>query len=139
MAKLLRSSFFQKNTLRVAERLLGKYLVRRYGTKTIAELVTDVEAYDGPADLASHAARGKTKRNAPMFLLGGHWYLYFTYGMHWMLNIVTGKAEYPAAVLIRGTAEVNGPARVTRAYYITKHFAEKINARTATKKNGLWL
>ena len=65
-------------------------------------MITEVEAYDGPRDKASHASRGLTPRNAPMFGEAGRFYIYFTYGMHWMLNIVTGKRGYPAAVLIRG-------------------------------------
>lgn len=65
-------------------------------------MICEVEAYVGPQDKASHAHRGRTKRNSPMFGPAGRWYVYFTYGMHWMLNIVTGPKDYPAAVLIRG-------------------------------------
>ncbi len=66
-----------------------------------AMMITEVEAYDGFRDMASHAHRGKTERNKVMFGPAGHWYVYFTYGMHWMLNIVTGPKNYPAAILIR--------------------------------------
>jgi DNA-3-methyladenine glycosylase len=91
MAKALTKKYFQsKNTIRVAKSLLGKFLVRRYKGKTTAYKITEVEAYDGFQDKASHAHRGKTERNKAMFGLAGHWYVYFTYGMHWMLNIVTG-------------------------------------------------
>src|SRR3989344_1000157 len=86
----------------VAHSLLGKYLVRRVNGKTKAYKITETEAYVGPHDKASHAHRGKTKRNEVMFGPPGHWYVYFTYGMHYMLNIVTGRDGYPSAVLIRG-------------------------------------
>ena len=64
-------------------------------------MITEVEAYDGFNDKASHASAGKTKRNKIMFGEAGKWYVYFTYGMHWMLNIVVGPKNYPAAILIR--------------------------------------
>ncbi len=103
--------------------------------KIIARMITDVEAYDGFRDRASHASRGKTKRNFPMFGEAGRWYVYFTYGMHWMLNIVTREEGYPAAVLIRGVEGTNGPARVTKYFHIDK----KLNGKGADKSSGLWI
>lgn len=70
-----------------------------------------------------------------MFGKAGRWYVYFTYGMHWMLNIVTGPEKYPAAVLIRGVAGIAGPARLTKALHIDK----KLNRKLTDKKSGLWL
>ncbi len=132
----------------VARGLLGKYLCRRYRGKIIRAMITEVEAYDGPADRACHASRGVTPRNKVMFGPAGHWYVYFTYGMHWMLNAVTGKEGYPAAVLIRGVAantdergfengftRINGPARVTKFFKIDKKF----NSKSAGRRSGLWL
>ena len=75
-------------------------------------MITETEAYIGPHDLASHAARGRTKRTEVMFGEPGTLYLYFVYGMHWMLNVVTGPVGYPAAVLIRAVQDINGPARL---------------------------
>ena len=135
MKKVLNQGFFNRPTLTVAKEMLGKYLVRRYRGKTIAAMITEVEAYDGPNDKASHASRGMTPRNGIMFGPAGHWYVYFTYGMHWMLNIVTGREGYPAAVLIRGVEKTNGPARVTKLFRIDK----KMNGKPARKKNGLWI
>ncbi|MBI2035602.1 MAG: DNA-3-methyladenine glycosylase [Candidatus Liptonbacteria bacterium] len=102
MKKILKKPYFQKSTVVVARNLLGKFLVRRIKGKEIAAMITEVEAYDGFKDKASHAHRGKTARNAVMFGEAGVWYVYLTYGMHWMLNVVTGPKDYPAAVLIRG-------------------------------------
>ncbi len=134
MSKILKREFFNRPTLKVAEELLGFFLCRRIGRKTIRLKITEVEAYDGPRDRASHASRGQTARNAPMFGPAGRFYVYFTYGMHWMLNVVTGPEHYPAAILIRGTDKVSGPARLTKFLRIDKSFNEK----TATRKTGLW-
>ena len=133
---IMSNKFFNsKNTVRVARGLLGKFLVRRYRGKTNAYMINEVEAYDGFRDKASHAHRGKTERNKIMFGEAGHWYVYFTYGMHWLLNIVTGPKEYPAAILIRGVAGINGPARLTKALHINKKF----DGKKADKKSGLWV
>lgn len=97
-------------------------------------MIMETEAYIGPEDKASHAHKGKTLRNVPMFGPAGRWYIYFTYGIYWMLNIVTGPGGYPAAVLIRGVKNINGPGRVTKFLKIDKRF----NAKKADKKAGLW-
>ena len=97
--------------------------------------ITEVEAYDGLRDQASHASCGQTPRNSPMFGEAGRWYVYFTYGMHWMLNVVTGPKGYPAAVLIRGAKEVIGPARLTKYLRIDSRF----NNKPAVPETGLWL
>lgn len=132
---VLRKSFFERPVLIVAKQLLGKYLVRRNGNGTLADMITEVEAYDGPDDRASHAYRGKTPRNAVMFDPAGHWYIYFVYGMYWMLNIVTGPINYPAAVLIRSTETTNGPGRLTKRFRITKG----LNKKASRKHTGLWI
>ena len=137
MSEILTAKFFERPTITVARGLLGKYLVRQYRGKVVRVMITEVEAYDGPKDKASHAftLRGITPRNKIMFGPAGHWYVYFTYGMHWMLNIVTGKEGYPAAVLIRGVEGVKGPAKVTKFFKIDKKF----NGYFAGRRSGLWL
>ncbi len=135
MKKVLDSQFFNHSVSIVSRNFLGKFLVRKIGRKEIALMITEVEAYDGPNDKASHASRGKTERNKIMFGEAGKWYVYFTYGMHWMLNVVTGPKDYPAAILIRGTNEISGPARITKFLKINKKF----NGKPANKKTSLWI
>ena len=98
---MLNQRFFNRSAIKVAQNLLGCFIVRKIGQKIIKAKIVETEAYNGPRDLASHASRGRTARNAVMFGPAGYLYVYFTYGMHFMLNIVTGKRGYPAAVLIR--------------------------------------
>lgn len=128
-------SFFNRSAQVVARELLGKYLVRELNDKRIAAMITETEAYVGPHDLASHASRGLTARNAPMFGPPARWYIYFVYGMHWMLNVVTGKNGYPAAVLIRSTDIAQGPARVTKQFFIDRAF----NGKKVSPESRLWI
>lgn len=99
--KILSQKFFNRPTLTVARELLGKFLVRRIGKKKTSAVIAEVEAYAGPKDEASHAFKGRTKRTELMFGKAGYWYVYLVYGMHYCLNIVTEKKDYPAAILIR--------------------------------------
>lgn len=135
MRKILKPSFFRRDALTVARALLGKTLVRRVGGKETAVVITDVEAYLGEQDRASHASRGKTARNAPMFEAGGRWYVYFTYGMHWILNAVTGPKGRPSGVMFRAVEGIYGPARLTKALRIGK----ALNARPIARASGLWI
>jgi DNA-3-methyladenine glycosylase len=98
-------------------------------------MITEVEAYCGPLDRASHASRGPTPRNRGMFGPPGYWYVYLCYGVHWMLNLVTGPDGYPSAVLLRGVEDFSGPGRLTRAFQITKIF----DGRTCSRGTGLWI
>ena len=136
MGRILRSDFFEnKNTAKTAQNLLGKFLVRKIGRKTVVYMITEVEAYCGLEDKASHAHRGKTNRNEPMFGSAGNWYVYLIYGMYQMLNIVTGPKNYPAAILIRGLEGGNGPGKLTKRLKINK----VLNNKKAVPKNGLWI
>ena len=87
-----------------ARSLLGQLLVR----DDVILRITEVEAYGGSGDSASHARHGRTGRNAPMWGPPGRAYLYFCYGMHWMLNVVTGPEGDASAVLIRGAEVISG-------------------------------
>jgi DNA-3-methyladenine glycosylase len=95
-------AFFDRPTLEVARDLIGKRLVRLMDSgERLSGLILECEAYIGSDDLGCHARAGMTKRNASMWGPAGHAYVYFTYGMHWMLNVVTEREGYPAAVLLR--------------------------------------
>jgi len=137
IGEILPERFYDRYVVNVARDLLGKRLVRILEGQRISGIITETEAYDGRQDLACHARVGKTKRNAVMFGPAGRAYVYFTYGMHWCLNVVTGEQDYPAAVLIRAIepqegltimAETrkqvnrkqwtNGPAKLTQAMQI---------------------
>ena len=133
--KILTPAFFNRPTLEVTRDLLGKYLLRRAGGKTQALRLSELEAYDGFEDKASHAHRGSTPRNQVMFGPAGHWYVYLIYGMHWMLNMVTGPKTYPAAVLIRGAEIVSGPGRLTKHLRVD----DKQNGEKASRSSGLWI
>lgn len=160
MTNVLKQRFFERGAILVARGLLGKILVHRAGKKRLSIMIAETEAYTGPRDLASHAsrlwrgspraARGRTRRTEVMFGEAGRFYVYLTYGMHWMLNVVTSRKGYPAAVLIRGGVLVNkngwsrplrgqaasfsGPARLTKFLKIDKRF----NGKRASRKTGLW-
>jgi DNA-3-methyladenine glycosylase len=133
--RVLRRDFYERPALRVARDLLGKYLVRRQGRQHIAVLIRETEAYIGPHDLACHASKGHTARTSVMFGPAGQWYVYFIYGMHWMLNVVTDQEGHPAAVLLRGAGEWDGPGKLTRGLQIDKQF----NGWAAEPESGLWI
>jgi DNA-3-methyladenine glycosylase len=105
--KPLSRSFYLRPTLKVAQELLGKYFIRRIGKSLLIGKIVEVEAYRSN-DPASHSFRGKTNRNSVMFDEGGHLYVYFTYGMHFCANIVTGRKEIGEAVLIRAVEPLVG-------------------------------
>lgn len=139
--KIVSKSFFEQKTLKVARELLGKYLVRRYYSPSrkryvvAKEKIIETEAYVGPHDLACQSSHGKTNRNQIMYREAGTIYVYFTYGMHWMLNIVTEEKDFPSAVLIRGLETVSGPGRLTKTLKIDK----SLNGQKLGKKSGLWI
>ena len=133
--QVLAPDFFDRPTPVVARQFLGKFLVRELGGERLAHMITETEAYHGFDDKASHAHRGVTKRNAPMFGPPGSIYVYFTYGMHWMLNLVCGKEGHPGAVLIRGVKEISGPARLTKRLQIDK----QLNGQMLSVSSGLWI
>lgn len=142
--RFLSRGFFARNTVYVAPDLLGKYLVRVTPRGTMVGQIVEVEAYRGKDDPASHAFRGPTPRNAPMFGEPGHAYIYFTYGNHYCLNFTTQRVGVPGAVLIRALQPVegislmkrfrpnvadveltSGPGKLTKALWIDKSLNEQ--------------
>ncbi len=108
MISRLPQRFYFQPTLTVAKRLLGQLINRKYRGRILVGKIVEVEAYRGSIDPASHAYRGKTRRNEVMFREGGHLYVYFTYGMHFCANVVTQEEGVAEAVLIRGVEPVKG-------------------------------
>ena len=115
--------FFTHDVLEVAPGLLGKLLVRQFNNQQLLKLtITETEAYRGEEDKGCHASKGRTPRTEIMYHQGGRVYVYLIYGIHWLLNFTTGHEDSPQAVLIRGTAEVQGPGRIGRKLQLDKSF-----------------
>jgi len=109
MTEKLPRDFYLQDTVTVARALLGCTLWHRRGRELLAARLVETEAYLGANDQASHARRGlRSLRNESMYLEGGHAYVYFTYGMHWCLNVVTQEADIAEAVLIRAAEPLRG-------------------------------
>lgn len=149
--KPLPRSFYNRPTLTVARELIGARLVRILDGVKLVGLITETEAYISQKDLACHAKAGITPRTQVMFGEAGHAYVYFTYGNHWMLNVVTERAGFPAAVLIRAIEPIEGvdvmmerrqgrdtfgPGKLCQAMGITK--SENGVDLTGTA-SGLWI
>ena len=107
--------FFHRACPEVAQDLVGKVLIHRGNALRISE----TECYCGEDDTACHASKGRTKRTEVMYMDAGTVYVYLCYGMHWMLNIVTGEEDHPEAVLIRACVEAPGPGKLTKMLGIT--------------------
>jgi len=118
----LGADFFQRDVLDVAPELLGKSLVINAKNITSRYTITEVEAYRGEEDMACHARNGRTRRTDVMYWEGGHIYVYLIYGMYWMLNFVTSKANIPQAVLVRAIEGFEGPGKLTRQLGIDKSY-----------------
>ncbi|NLE41723.1 MAG: DNA-3-methyladenine glycosylase [Lentisphaerae bacterium] len=131
----LEAAFYAQSADVAAPGLLGKLLCRRFGRKEVRLRITETEAYCGEADTACHARRGRTARTAVMYEAGGRTYVYLCYGMHEMLNIVTGPEGSPEAVLVRGVEGHAGPDRLTRALDITR----ALNRENLLESKRLWI
>ena len=109
MTEKLPRDFYLQDTVTVARALLGCTLWRRRRRELLAARLVETEAYLGANDAASHARRGlRSPRNESMYLEGGHAYVYFTYGMHWCLNVVTQESDIAEAVLLRAAEPLQG-------------------------------
>ncbi len=136
MTKRIERDFLTGDVLELAPALLGMQLVRYDATGNLRSFtITETEAYRGEEDLACHVSRGRTARTEIMYSEGGVLYVYLVYGMHWMLNIVTGRAEEPQAVLLRGVQGVRGPGRLTKALGIDRSY----NGEDLCESPRIWL
>ena len=134
--KRVKKDFFTGDALSLAPALLGMKLIRAESSGIVRSFViTETEAYRGKEDLACHVSKGRTARTEIMYHEGGVLYVYLIYGMHWMLNIVSGKSEEPQAVLVRGVHGISGPGRVTKALGIDRSF----NGEDLTLSSRIWL
>lgn len=131
----LDKSFYTVDAELLAPQLIGKYLVRKTDSGIFRFRICETECYKGTGDTACHASKGRTARTEIMFAEGGRAYVYLCYGMHNMLNIVTGPEEYPQAVLIRGVEGIIGPGRLTKALNITR----ELNGEVLYTSDKLWL
>ena len=134
----LTRAFFSRPTLTVARALIGKHLVRENGKERIAGKVIEVEAYVGVQDKACHASKGRTARTEVLFGPPGVSYVYLIYGMYHLLNVVTERTDFPAAVLIRaieveGTL-IDGPGKICRELDIDRSF----NRLDMTEGRHVW-
>ncbi len=114
IAKRIGREDYLRNAEELAPWLLGKTLCHRVAGHVIRAKITETECYLGENDTACHASKGKTKRNAPMYLSGGHLYVYLCYGIHSLINVVSGKENSPEAVLIRGVEGACGPGKASK-------------------------
>ena len=151
MMNILPRDFYNRPTLSVARELIGARLVRILDGVKLVGLITETEAYISQKDLACHAKAGLTPRTAVMFGEPGHAYVYFTYGNHWMLNVVAEREGFPAAVLIRAIQPIEGaevmstrrsgrdtfgPGKLCQAMGITK---SENGADLTRTTGGLWI
>ena len=134
--KRLSKTDYVVDAVTAAKLLLGKWLCRRLSDgRVLKARIVETEAYCGESDTACHAHCGKTERNAPMYEAGGITYVYLCYGMHNLLNVVTGPKDYPEAVLIRGVEGGVGPGRVTKLLQIDR----TLNREPLATSRQLWI
>lgn len=133
--KRLQYDFFHRDCLEVAPELVGKLLFHETPQGMLQMRILETEAYRGEADTACHAHKGRTKRTEVLYAEAGTIYVYLCYGIHWLLNIVTGEKEQPQAVLIRACVEAKGPGKLTKALGIT---GER-NWQSILKTTDFWI
>ena len=153
--KPLKQNFYTQDTIRVAEKLLGCYLIRKINTHTLIGRIVETEAYLGFKDSSCHSCNGLiTERTKAMYLKGGHSYIYFTYGMYYCFNVVTKTEKEPEAVLIRALEPItglkemkknrkkekltelcSGPGKLCQAFHITK----SLNAKNLTQNKKIYI
>lgn len=127
--------FFHRPCLQVSRDLVGKLLVRKTAEGEIRLRITETEAYCGEADTACHAHKGRTKRTEVLYADAGTIYVYLCYGIHDLMNIITGDIDDPQGVLIRACEGAPGPGRLTKRLGITREH----NRQSIVDSGGLWI
>jgi DNA-3-methyladenine glycosylase len=131
----LTKEYYTHSAIQLAPDLVGKLLcVCREGT-IIRRMITETECYYGSEDTACHASKGKTARTSILYGEGGTAYVYLCYGIHSMLNVVTGPEGHPEAVLIRGVEGAYGPGKMTKELGITV----PMNGASFTDSGFIWI
>ena len=131
----LEKDFFTQDAYTVARQLIGKWICRRIDGEIFRFQINETECYIGNGDTACHASKGKTPRTSVMWHEGGVCYVYLCYGMHNMLNFITGRDNEPEGVLIRGVVGANGPGRATKAMQVDK----SLYGESVLTRDRIWL
>lgn len=133
---ILNAEFFHRDALDVAPDLIGKLLIRKLDDNSILKVrITETEVYRGEEDKSCHARFGKTPRSIMLYRESGLIYVYMCYGIHYLMNIITGEVEQPQGVLIRAGENFNGPAKLTKYLQVDKSF----NGQTIYNNSKIWL
>ncbi|MBR4626189.1 MAG: DNA-3-methyladenine glycosylase [Ruminococcus sp.] len=123
MGIILPTEFYRRDALEVAPELVGKIIVRTLGNGSeLRERIAEVEVYRGTEDLGCHASKGRTPRTELLFGESGIMYVYLCYGMHWLMNVITGEKEQPQGILFRAGTVHDGPAKLTKYLHIDGSF-----------------
>ena len=129
--KRLSYDFFHRHALDVAPDLVGKLLI--HGDRYLR--ISETEAYCGATDTACHAHKGRTKRTEVLYADAGTIYIYLCYGMHWLMNVITGDIDDPQGVLIRACVDAEGPGKLTKKLGITG----ALNRGSVVDSTELWI
>lgn len=132
----LTADFFGRDVLEVAPDLVGKIIVRRLDDGTeLRERIAETEAYRGEEDKGCHASKGRTPRTEVLYGRSGSIYVYLCYGMHWLMNVITGETDQPQGVLIRAGEVHNGPAKLTKYLQVDGSF----NGGDFSTSDKIWI
>lgn len=135
MGQRLDADFFHRDVLEAAPDLVGKILVHRLADGTeLRERIAETEAYCGEEDKGCHAAKGRTKRTELLYGESGVIYVYLCYGMHWLMNVITGEPDQPQGLLLRAGERFDGPAKLTKNMKIDGSF----NGKTLRGNEEIW-
>lgn len=135
MNKRIDAEFFHRDVLEVAPDLVGKILVHRLPDGTeLRERIAEAEAYRGEEDKGCHASKGRTPRTELLYGESGVIYVYLCYGMHWLMNVITGDKEQPQGVLLRAGERFDGPAKLTKNMKIDGSF----NGASLMNNKDIW-